>query len=150
MCTLIVRSSRRVDRRSRVLRRPCDAFYHVLVFPELDLTIPNDFALRMNAWITFKRTRSKLHYLSLLCRNVPYSNSLIVRAAGDEFAAWADSRHSHPFPMSRKRLHTVARRHFPDLDGFIPGGAHHEVTLRHKRDRVDIVVVTVHGLDASE
>lgn len=81
---------------------------------------------------------------------MPYSNSLIVRAAGDEFAAWADSRHSHPFPVSRKRLHTVARRHFPDLDGFIPGGAHHEVTLWYKRDRVDIVIVAVHGLDASE
>jgi len=91
-----------------------------------------------------------MHYLCLLRRNVPYSNSLIVRAAGDELAAWANSRHSHPFPVSRKRFHTIARRHLPDFDGFIPGGTHYEVTLRHKRDRVDIVIVAVHGLDASE
>lgn len=81
---------------------------------------------------------------------MPYPNSLIVRATGNELAARADSRHSHPLPVSRKRLHTVARRHFPDLDGLIPGGAHYKVTLRHKRDRVDIVIVAVHGLDASE
>lgn len=81
---------------------------------------------------------------------MPYPNSLIVRATGNEFAARTDSRHSHPLPVSRKRLHTVARRHFPDLDGFIPGSAHHKVTLRYKRDRVDIVIVAVHSLDASE
>lgn len=81
---------------------------------------------------------------------MPYPNSLIVRAAGNKLAAWANSRHSHPFPVSRKCLHTVARRHFPDLDGLIPGGAHNEITLRHKRDRVDIVVVAVHSFDASE
>lgn len=52
--------------------------------------------------------------------------------------------------MPRKRLHAVARRHFPDLDGLIPGGAHDKVTLRHECDRVDIVVVAVHGLDAGE
>lgn len=81
---------------------------------------------------------------------MPYPNSLIVWAAGNELAARTDSCHSHPLPVSRKRLHTVARRHFPDLDGLIPGGAHDEVTLRHERDRVDIVVVAVHSLDASE
>lgn len=81
---------------------------------------------------------------------MPHSNSLIVRAAGNEFTTRADSRHSHPFPVSRKCFHTVARCHFPDLDGLIPGGAYYEITLRHKRNRVDIVIVTVHGLDASE
>lgn len=62
MRALVVRPGRRVDRRPRVLRRPCDAFHHVLVFPELNLMIPNNFALRMNVglasetrneWITF-------------------------------------------------------------------------------------------------
>lgn len=48
MRALVVRSGSRVDRRPRVVRCPCDAFYHMFMFPELDLTIPNDFALQMN------------------------------------------------------------------------------------------------------
>lgn len=41
---LIIRSGCRVDRRSRALRRPCDAFHYVLVIPELDLMdTSNDF-----------------------------------------------------------------------------------------------------------
>lgn len=35
--TLVIRAGRRVDRRSRALRRPCNAFHHVFVFSELDL-----------------------------------------------------------------------------------------------------------------
>lgn len=52
--------------------------------------------------------------------------------------------------MPGERLHAVARRYFPDLDGLIPRGAHYKVTLWHKRDRVDVMIVAVHGLDAGE
>jgi len=141
---LVVRAGCRVDRRSRALRRPCDAFHHVFVFSELDLkSITNDSI--------FDSTRiGSENYLRLLRRHVPHAYGLVVRAAGDKLAARANPRHSHPLPVSRERLHAVARRHLPDLDGLVPGGAHHEIALRHERDGVDIVIVTVHGLYASE
>lgn len=81
---------------------------------------------------------------------MPHADGLVVRATGDELAARADPRHPHPLPVPRERLHAVTRRHFPDLDSLVPGGAHHEIALRHERDRVDVVIVTVHGLHASE
>lgn len=37
MCTLIVSSSRCINRSSCAFGRPCDTFYHVFVFSELDL-----------------------------------------------------------------------------------------------------------------
>lgn len=52
--------------------------------------------------------------------------------------------------MPGERLYAIARRHLPDLDSFIPRSAHYEITLWHKRDRVDVMIVTVHGLDAGE
>lgn len=81
---------------------------------------------------------------------MPHANGLVVGTAGDKLAAWADPRHPHPLPVSRERLHAVACRHLPDLDGLVPGGAHHEIALRHERDRIDVVIVTVHGLHAGE
>lgn len=52
--------------------------------------------------------------------------------------------------MPGERFHAVAGRYFPDLDSLIPRGAHYEVTLWHKCDRVDVMIVAVHGLDAGE
>lgn len=52
--------------------------------------------------------------------------------------------------MPDERLHAVSCRHFPDLDGLIPRGAHYEVTLWYKHDGVDVVIVAVHGFHTSE
>lgn len=52
--------------------------------------------------------------------------------------------------MSGERLYAVARRYFPDLDSLIPRGAYYEVTLWHKRDRVDVMIMAVHGLDTGK
>lgn len=52
----VVRSGRRVDRRSCALRRPRDAFHHVIVISELDLTVgENSLVLQIiNATIVAK------------------------------------------------------------------------------------------------
>lgn len=91
-----------------------------------------------------------LHYLRLLRRHMPYPYGLIIRTAGDELATRADPCHSYPFPVSRERLDAIARRDFPNLDRLVSRGAHYKVTLRHERNRVDVVIVAVHGLHASE
>jgi len=44
MCAFIIRSGCRIDRRSRALWRPCDAFHYVLVISKLGLIIHKRFS----------------------------------------------------------------------------------------------------------
>lgn len=86
VCALVVRSGRRVNRRSRALRRPCDALYHVLVFSELDLTSSN-FVTNGNVVLRLSRNGRRI-YMSR--RKLPLSPSSphATLVQSDRLSSW--------------------------------------------------------------
>lgn len=74
---------------------------------------------------------------------VPYNDSLVIRAADDEFAVIRNGECAYPILVSDECAFAETGVDLPQLDSLIPRAGDQGLPILHEHDAGDIVVMSI-------
>ena len=81
--------------------------------------------------------------------HLPYADALVVRATSHDFVIGGDNNRPDPLFVSVISPGVEPGTDFPQFDSLIAGTADQEVTVHHKVDVADIMIVAMEGFAAN-
>lgn len=81
--------------------------------------------------------------------HLPYADTLVIWATGHEFVISGDNNRPDPLLVSVVSPGVEPSTDFPEFDSFIAGTAYQKVTVHHKVDVTDIVIMTMESFAAN-